>query len=255
MQLHWCSLSFVPVVCECWHRSAVSWSKVQQFDPVEKVVRQPIPTWSSGHQKRPPSAQICWFAPKKKRTHFCFLCLISDDYNFLFSFHIITKMAVFIAHYCISIQTILSLLIRWYRKCIHLHNDSLLLSGVTPVSHYDSLTGSLWLKDLPYLSPAVWLPRAYELTQVTRAYNQTGVMHQYNTPFAIKWVPFAHFRDSACLEAAQTGLLRFSPYGLAWGYYWSALKAGKWPPPQSPLCLGSSFFFFCLGSKWKGMRL
>lgn len=255
MQLHWCSLSFVPVVCECWHRSAVSWSKVQQFDPVEKVVRQPIPTSSSGHQKRPPSAQICWFAPKKKRTHFCFLCLISDDNNFLFSFHIITKMAVFIAHYCISIQTILSLLIRWYRKCIHLHNDSLLLSGVTPVSHYDSLTGSLWLKDLPYLSPAVWLPRAYELTQVTRAYNQTGVMHQYNTPFAIKWVPFAHFRDSACLEAIPNWASPLFSLRPCMRLLLISLKSREMASPSVSFVSRLQFFFFCLGSKWKGMRL
>lgn len=47
MQLHSCSLSSVPVVCECWHRSAVSWSKVQQFDPVEKMVQSSILTLNS----------------------------------------------------------------------------------------------------------------------------------------------------------------------------------------------------------------
>lgn len=213
MQLHSCSLSCVPVVCECWHRSVVSWSKVQQFDPVEKMVSVTHPDFKlllllrsletsccSSHAALPSlTTFICWSeadAPK------WLLMLLWNRvkmhvFVFVFAYWIFRIWMIMFTHllprFCQGEQRLRSEhcigpshpLLRWHRKCTHLHYDSLLLSEVTPASHYDSLTGSLWLKDLSHLTPAAWLPQARELTNMTWAHTQTSSMHLRNTLFAI----------------------------------------------------------------------
>lgn len=85
---------------------------------------------------------------------------------------------------------------------------------------------SLWLNNLSCLTPAVWPPQAQELTHVTWACTQTGVMHLLNALFANQRVPCAQFRSSTCLEAMPNWAPRFPSYSLAGACYWSALKAG-----------------------------
>lgn len=85
---------------------------------------------------------------------------------------------------------------------------------------------SLWLNNLSRLTPAVWPPQAQELTHVTWACTQTGVMHLLNSLFANQQVPCAQFRSSTCLEAMPNQAPRFPSFSLAGACYWSALKAG-----------------------------
>lgn len=105
----------------------------------------------------------------------------------------------------------------------------------------DSLAVSLWLKEFNCLILAVWLTSGPNI-------------HKYDvSEYRQVWCICLHtvFNLPRFPQALKTGLLRLPPYTLAWAYYWSALKAGRWPPPHS--CPG----FFpvwqnCLGSNRKG---